>query len=69
MGLGRRPNPEMVVFLNSREGTFEGTLNQSGIPTCGARTAAPTGNSLPDIVGKPHNPQRPTDVWYNEGAR
>ena len=66
MGLGRNPNPRMFVFCNRGGGDFEEVCFQEGIPTHEAKVADLTGDGRPDIVGKPYDPRRHIDVWFNE---
>jgi len=66
MGLGENENPRMFIYLNRGGGRFEEVLFQEGIPTHEAKVADMTGNGLPDIVGKPYEPERHIDVWFNE---
>lgn len=69
MGLGKNPNPRMFIYRNAGDGTFEEVLVQEGIPTHEAKVADMTGNGLPDIVGKPFDPERHLDIWFNEGLK
>jgi len=69
MGLGRNPNPRMLVYLNRGGGRFEEVLISEGIPTHEAKTGDLTGNGLPDIVGKPYSTDDShIDVWFNEST-
>lgn len=65
MGLGRNPDPKMFIYLNQGSGQFEEVIIQRGVPTHEAKVGDLTGNGLPDIVGKPFNPERHIDVWFN----
>ncbi|MBN2584629.1 MAG: VCBS repeat-containing protein [Planctomycetes bacterium] len=66
MGLGKNPEPKMLIFRNLGRAAFEEVLVQQGIPTHEAKAADLTGNGLPDIIGKPYHPERHIDVWFNE---
>ena len=66
MGLGRNPDPEMMVYVNQGNGAFEKVTVQRGVPTHEAKVTDLTGNGRPDIVGKPFNPEIHIDVWFNE---
>lgn len=66
MGLGRNPDPKMLVFLNKGGGEFEEVVIQRGVPTHEAKVGDLTGDGRPDIVGKPYEPERHIDVWFNE---
>lgn len=66
MGLGKNPNPRMFIYLNKGGGEFEEVLISEGVATHEAKVADLTGNGLPDIIGKPYQPERRVDVWYNE---
>jgi len=65
MGLGENENPRMFVYLNTGGG-FEEVLISEGVPTHEAKVGDLTGNGRPDIVGKPYDPERHIDVWFNE---
>lgn len=65
MGLGRNPDPRMLLYLNRGGGAFEEVLVSRGVPTHEAKLADLTGNGRPDIVGKPYRPERHIDVWFN----
>jgi hypothetical protein len=66
MGLGRNPDPKLLVYLNRGEGQFEEAIIEHGIPTHEAKVGDLTGNGRPDIVGKPYQPESHIDVWFNE---
>jgi hypothetical protein len=66
MGLGRNPDPKMIIFVNQGGGRFEEVIFEQGIPTHEAKVGDLTGDGRPDIVGKPYEPERQVDVWFNE---
>ena len=66
MGLGRNPEPKMIIYLNAGAGEFEEFVFERGVPTHEAKVADLTGNGMPDIVGKPYEPERHIDAWLNE---
>jgi hypothetical protein len=66
MGRGRNPDPRMMIYLNRGAGRFEEVIIQRGIPTHEAKVGDLTGDGRPDIVGKPYEPERHIDVWFNE---
>jgi len=66
MGLGRNPDPRLIIYLNQGKGSFEEVVIQSGIPTHEAKVGDLTGNGRPDIVGKPYRPECHIDAWFNE---
>ena len=66
MGLGKNPDPRMLIYLNRGNGRFEEVFVQRGIPTHEAKVADINGDGKPDIVGKPYSPERHIDVWFNE---
>jgi hypothetical protein len=66
MGLGRNGNPRMFIYVNRGGGEFEEVVFQEGVPTHEAKVADLTGDGRPDIVGKPYQPERHIDVWFNE---
>jgi hypothetical protein len=68
MGLGKNPNPKMMIYRNLGGGRFEEVIIQQGIPTHEAKLGDLTGNGRPDIVGKPYDPERHIDVWFNEST-
>jgi len=66
MGLGQNPNPRGYILRNLGDGQFEETEIWHGIPTHEAKVADLNADGRPDIVGKPYNPERHIDVWWNE---
>jgi len=68
MGLGRNPNPKMMIYRNLGGGRFEEVIFQHGIATHEAKVGDLTGDGRPDIVGKPYDPERHIDVWFNEST-
>jgi hypothetical protein len=66
MGLGRNPDPKLLIYINLGGGEFEERVISRGIPTHEAKVADISGDGRPDIVGKPYDPERHVDVWYNE---
>ncbi len=66
MGLGKNPEPKMIIYLNQGGGEFAEIVFQRGIPTHEAKVGDLTGDGRPDIVGKPYQPERHIDVWFNE---
>jgi hypothetical protein len=66
MGLGKNPDPKMMIYRNLGGGKFEEVIIQRGIPTHEAKVGDLTGDGRPDIVGKPYDPERHIDVWFNE---
>jgi len=66
MGLGRNPEPRMFIYRNLGGGKFQEVLIARGIATHEAKVGDLTGDGRPDIVGKPYDPQRHIDVWFNE---
>jgi len=66
MGLRGHQGSRLMVFVNAGGGRFEPTVIQRGVPTHEAKVGDLTGDGRPDIVGKPYDPQRHIDVWFNE---
>jgi hypothetical protein len=66
MGLGKNPDPKMIIYVNRGGAEFEEVVIQHGIPTHEAKPGDLTGDGRPDIVGKPYHPERHIDVWFNE---
>ena len=66
MGLGRNPEPRMLIYVNRGGGKFEEVVIARGVPTHEAKVADLTGDGRPDIIGKPYDPERHIDVWFNE---
>jgi hypothetical protein len=66
MGLGKNPDPKMMIYLNQGGGQFKEVVIQRGIPTHEAKVGDLTDDGRPDIVGKPYDPERHIDVWFNE---
>lgn len=67
MGLGKNPDPRLLLFLQRPDGRFEELLIDRGHPTHEAKVADLNGDGRPDIVGKPYHPERRVEVWWNEG--
>ena len=66
MGLGKNPDPRMILYLNRAAAELDEVIFERGIPTHEAKVADLTGDGRPDIVGKPYVPERHIDVWFNE---
>lgn len=66
MGLGRNPDPKIIVYLNLDGARFAEVIFERGVPTHEAKVGDLTGDGRPDIVGKPYEPQRHIDLWFNE---
>ena len=69
MGLGQNKNPRMFIYRNCGRGRFEEVLISQGVPTHEAKVGDVNGDGRPDIVGKPYEPERHVDVWFNEAAK
>jgi FG-GAP-like repeat len=69
MGLGQNPDPKLIILRNEGAGRFAETIIQHGVPTHEAKVADMNGDGKPDIVGKPYDPERHIDVWWNETGR
>jgi len=67
MGLGKNPDPKLMVYLNKGDGTFEEVLIDDRHPTHDAKAGAIGASALPSIVGKPYDPGRRVDLWLNRG--
>lgn len=68
MGLGKNPDPKMIVYINRGGGDFEECVISRGRPTHEAKLGDLTGDGRLDIVGKPYQPDGGViEVWYNEG--
>ncbi len=65
MGLGRWASPRLIVCINQGEAQFEQVVISEGIPTHNATVGDVNGNGRMDIVGKPYNPGRCVDIWWN----
>lgn len=68
MGLGKKPDPNLVVFTNRGDGQFQPFIVSTGIPTHEAKVADLNGDGRPDIIGKPYFPEKHIDLWLNETA-
>jgi hypothetical protein len=69
MGLGQNKNPRMFIYRNGGRGRFEEVPISQGVPTHEAKVGDMNGDGRPDIVGKPYEPERHVDVWFNEAAK
>jgi len=67
MGLGRNPNPKLLIYLNDGDGAFEEALVDSGHPTHEAKLIDLGNAGRPSIVGKPFHPGNQVDLWENAG--
>jgi len=67
MGLGKNENPRGLIYRSLGGGSFQEVEVWSGIPTHEAKVADMNGNGRPDIVGKPYDPERHIDIWWNTG--
>lgn len=67
MGLGKNPDPKLLIYLNNGDGTFEEVLIDDRHATHGARAGIIGESPLPSIVGKPYEPGRQVDLWLNRG--
>jgi len=65
MGLGEWKNPRLIVYVNQGEGHFHPVTISEGVPTHNATVGDVNGNGRVDIVGKPYNPGRGVDIWWN----
>jgi hypothetical protein len=65
MGLGRNASPRLIVYVNEGRGRFREQIVSTGVPTHEAKVADLNGDGRPDIVGKPYEPERHVDVWFN----
>jgi len=66
MGLGKNPNPKLIIYLNEGDGEFKEVIIDEGNPTHEAKVIYLNGCSLPSIVGKPYYPKSQIDIWINE---
>ena len=65
MGLGRRENPRLLIYLNNGDGSFTERLVSKGIPTHEAKVADFGKKGKLSIVGKPYMPLTQVDLWEN----
>jgi len=65
MGLGRRENPRLLIYLNNGDGSFAEHLVSKGIPTHEAKVADFGNTGKLSIVGKPYMPLTQVDLWEN----
>ena len=66
MGLHGHEGSRLMVFVNQGGGRFEQVVIHRDVPTHEAKVGDLTGDGRPDIVGKPYDPERHIDVWFNE---
>ena len=69
MGLGKNPDPKLIIYRNDGQGRFTPAIIQRGIPTHEAKVTDLTGDGRPDIVGKPYSPEKHVDIWLNHTLR
>lgn len=65
MGLGRHPDPKLLIYLNDGDGFFTEHLIDSGNPTHEAKVADSGKTGRLSIVGKPYRPETQVDLWEN----
>ncbi|MBO3803335.1 MAG: VCBS repeat-containing protein [Candidatus Brockarchaeota archaeon] len=67
MGLGRNPNPKLMIYLNDGTGSSSEFLVDSEHPTHEAKAIDVGNDGAMDIVGKPFHPPPRVDLWRNLG--
>ncbi len=67
MGLGRHPDPRVLIYRNLGDGRFDPFVVASGRPTHEAKVGVFGDDSLPSIVGKPYRPGDYVEMWRNLG--
>jgi len=65
MGLGRNPNPKLLIYLNDGNGFFTEFPVDSGKPTHEAKLIDLGNRGVSSIVGKPFYPSNQVDLWKN----
>ena len=68
MSLGRHDDPELLLFANRGNGTFERHVVSRGIAIHEGKLADLTGDGSLDIVGKSYGPETHVDAWFNDGG-
>jgi hypothetical protein len=69
MGLGRNPQPKLLIYLNDGGGIFDELLIDSEHPTHEAKLIDIGHAGRPSIVGKPFHPGNQVDLWENLGPK
>ncbi len=67
MGLGRNPQPEVLIYLNRGGGNFERFVVDPSCPTHDAKVGDIGNSGRMSIVGKPFDPENHVDLWLNLG--
>jgi hypothetical protein len=67
MGLGRNPEPKVLIYQNKGGGAFERFVVDGNCATHDAKVGDIGNSGRVSIVGKPYNPGRQVDLWLNKG--
>ena len=65
MGLGRHPDPRLLIYTNDGSGRLTEHVIDSGNPTHEAKVTDIGNTGALDIVGKPYRPKTQVDLWKN----
>ena len=67
MGLGKNPEPKLMIYLNQGDAHFQEYIIAKNCPTHEAKAGIIGPSGRVSIVGKPYYPQNQVDLWLNQG--
>jgi hypothetical protein len=67
MGLGKNPDPKVLIYINKGNGKFERYVVDENCATHEAKVGDIGKSGRPSIVGKPYDPGQAVHLWLNKG--